>query len=330
MSTVPLIADLDLGANNTLGLASRARFGAVLRDASGIEALVDAAAEKQLPLHVLGGGSNVVLRPFIEALVVRMATSGRFIEDAGDETLVTAAAGEDWPSIVAWTVAQGLAGLENLAGIPGTVGAAPIQNIGAYGLELAQRFKSLTAYDTVTRQRRVFAREECRFEYRDSLFKRERGRFIVLDVTLSLPKSWKPNLGYAGLDTLPATSDAATVMARVLAIRGSKLPDWRKIGNAGSFYHNPVVAADVADRIAGAPRYKAAGGMVKLPAAWLIEACGLKGAREGQAGIYEKHALVIVNHGGARHEDIVKLAARIKDAVRARFGIELVQEPLDY
>jgi len=325
-----LIPDFDLTRLNTLGLPSRARFGAVLTKAADIEDLSRLAAEKDLPLHILGGGSNVVLRPEIPAVVGVMAAKGRAAEARADGTvLVTAQAGEDWSEFVAWTVAQGFSGLENLGGIPGTVGAAPVQNIGAYGVELADRFESLTVWDLADRQRRTLYREDCAFAYRQSRFKQAAGRYVVLDVTLALPAQWTPVLTYPPLDKLPAGTSAAEIHQHVLAVRASKLPDWRMLGNAGSFFHNPIVAPAVADAIAGVPRYPQPDGTVKLSAAWLIDACGLKGTRDGNAGIYEKHALVVVNHGGATYADIARLSARVKDTVRDRFGVTLTQEPLE-
>ena len=325
-----LIPDFDLTRLNTLGLPSRARLGAVLTSAADIEELSRRAEAEKLPLHILGGGSNVVLRPEIPAVVGIMAAKGRAAEARADGTvLVTAQAGEDWSEFVAWTVGQGLSGLENLGGIPGTVGAAPVQNIGAYGVELADRFESLTVWDLADRQRRTFGRDDCAFSYRQSRFKQAAGRYVVLDVTLALPARWTPVLTYPPLDKLPAGTSAAEIHQHVLAVRASKLPDWRMLGNAGSFFHNPIVTPAIADAIPGVPRFPQPDGTVKLSAAWLIDSCGLKGTREGHAGIYEKHALVLVNHGGATYADISRLAARVKQTVQDRYGVMLTQEPLE-
>ena len=322
--------NFDLSRRNTMGLASRARYGTMVTAPEQIGELAQAAAAVGLPLLVMGGGSNLVLRDEIEAVVGIMATRGRTIERQADGTaLVTAQAGEDWAEFVAWTVAQGAWGLENLAAIPGTVGAAPVQNIGAYGVELADRMESLLAWDLVEGRTRRFGRDECEFSYRQSLFKRSGNRFVVLEVTFALPRDWQPVLTYPGLDTLPADADAQTIHDRVASIRGVKLPDWRKLGNAGSFFHNPVVRPEIADTIAGVPRYPQRDGTVKLSAAWLIEACGLKGTRLGQAGIYERHALIIVNHGGATYAEISELAGKVVGSVKERFGVALVQEPIE-
>lgn len=325
-----LTQHFDLTAFNTMGLASHAQYGAVISERGLVAEIARFATSSGLPGHFIGGGSNLVLKDELPAVIGIMATKGRDISRGPDgNVLVTAQAGEDWSEFVGWTVSQGLGGLENLAGIPGTVGAAPIQNIGAYGLELADRFQSLTAWDSVDRRERVFERDECWFSYRQSLFKQSGGRFVVLDVTLALPRHWTPVLSYAGLDSLPPGVDAATVMQRVLAIRRSKLPDWHVLGNAGSFFHNPVVPPEVADNIAGVPRYPQPDGRVKLSAAWLIDACGLKGHQQGQAAVHKDHALIIVNRGGATYADVSTLAATIKRAVAERFGVALTQEPIE-
>ncbi len=325
-----LSPDFDLTRRNTLGLPSKARFGAVIAKSDQIVDLAAQAKAQNLPLYVIGGGSNLVLRDHIDAVIALMATKGKQVtERRHDHVFVTAQAGEDWSEFVEWTVNQNLGGLENLAGIPGTVGAAPIQNIGAYGLELADRFHSLTAYDTHDGRNVTFMREACAFSYRNSFFKRMGNRYVVLDVTFALPENWQPVLNYAGLDDLPPGSDAKTIMDHVLAIRRSKLPDWRVIGNAGSFFHNPVVTPEKAMTIEGTPRYPQGNGTVKLSAAWLIDACGFKGFRHGNAGIYDKHALIVINHGGATYDDVAALALKITQEVEMRFGITLTQEPLE-
>ncbi|GLQ54030.1 UDP-N-acetylmuramate dehydrogenase [Devosia nitrariae] len=325
-----LTPDFDLSPFNTLGLASKARYGAVISARDEIGELMAFAASAGLPLHIVGGGSNLVLRDDLEAVVGVMAIKGRTIERRDDgSALVTAKAGEDWSQFVAWTVSEGLRGLENLAGIPGTVGAAPIQNIGAYGVELAERLESLTVLDTQDGKERRFTPDECKFSYRQSLFKQLRGRFIVTEATFALPRAWAPVLTYPGLDSLPRDADASVIMERVLTLRASKLPDWRVIGNVGSFFHNPVVRPEMADAITGGPRYPQPDGTVKLSAAWLIDACGLKGHRHGQAGIYEGHALIVVNHGGATYREVSELSAKVSGAVEERFGVTLTREPIE-
>jgi UDP-N-acetylmuramate dehydrogenase len=326
-----LSPDFDLTQLNTMGLPAVAQLGGVVTASDTVAELAAQARLAGLPLHIIGGGSNLVLRDRIEGVVGIMASKGREVLGTRDgQLLVKVAAGEDWAEFVAWSVAEGHWGLENLASIPGTVGAAPVQNIGAYGLELADRFHALTVYDTVDDTTRTLSRDDMRFAYRQSLLKQTGSRYIVLDVTLALPQPWQPNLRYAGLDTLPADADAPSIHARVAAIRREKLPDWRRLGNAGSFFHNPIVPVELAQRIEGGPRYPQPGGMIKLSAAWLIDTAGLKGAREGQAGIYEKHALIIVNHGGATYRDVSTLAERVQRTVVDRFGVRLTQEPIEF
>nr|WP_272211196.1 FAD-binding protein [Marinicella sp. W31]MDC2877083.1 FAD-binding protein [Marinicella sp. W31] len=232
-----LTPDFDLTRENTLGLKSTARLVARIEDASVISALLDASERHGLPLRILGGGSNVVLRESVEAVVGLMRIAGRrLVEQTATHNIVEAGAGENWHDFVAWTLRSGFPGLENLAGIPGTVGAAPVQNIGAYGVQLSDYFLSLTAFDTRERKLCEFDRDSCGFGYRNSRFKSDPERYVILSVTLELPKCWKPDCGYAGLGRLGADTTADKVMAHVLALRGAKLPDWRRLGNAGSFF----------------------------------------------------------------------------------------------
>lgn len=328
---LPLIPDFDLGASNTLALRARSRFGIRVSD----PAMLPALFAQKLPVRILGGGSNVVLAPEFEGVTALMAFRGiAVIEDGDDGVLVEAAAGESWNDVVGFAVAQGFGGIENLASIPGTIGAAPVQNIGAYGAELANTFFSLTAYDRVTGAERVFDRKACAFAYRDSVFKHEPERFVVISVRLLLPKPWRPNLTFAGLTDLVDVPDLSPrlVMDRVAAIRASKLPDWRSEPNAGSFFQNPIVtpeeAAPVISEFSGAPNFAQTDGRTKLSAGWLIEKSGLKGFRMERAGISDRHALVVVNLGGADQTDIARLAARVKATVKARFGIQLHEEPV--
>jgi len=330
-----LIPDFDLTARNTLALQARSRFGVVIDNADQLPALFDHAASQKLPVRILGGGSNVVLAPDFDGITALLALRGRvIIEQTSEVTLIEASGGETWHEFVRWTVDQGLGGLENLALIPGTVGAAPVQNIGAYGAELADSFRSLTAYDRASGATVTFGKDDCAFGYRDSTFKRQPNRFIVLAVRFALPRSWAPNLGFAGLSDLADTAEITprAVMDRVIALRTSKLPDWRETPNAGSFFQNPVVtttdASPVLAEFPTAPCFPQPDGRVKLSAGWLIEKSGLKGYRMGPAGISERHALVLVNLGGAQQADIAALAGHIKQTVQSRFGIALHEEPI--
>ncbi|MDB5588775.1 MAG: UDP-N-acetylenolpyruvoylglucosamine reductase [Devosia sp.] len=335
MTTFSPIQDMDLTEANTFGLSASSRFGAIITSPGELTAAYEHARANSLPVHVLGGGSNVILSPRFDGLTLLMAIKGKtLIGQDGKNNIVEAAAGETWHDFVVWTLDNDLPGLENLALIPGTVGASPVQNIGAYGLELADRFDSLTAFDTQTHAFRTFSAADCRFAYRQSVFKAEPGRYIVTSVRFALPVQWTPILNYAGLNTLPVDAAPRAVMDQVIALRQSKLPDPKKIGNVGSFFHNPVVTTDIhaAVRAANptAPAYPQPDGSMKLSAGWLIEQCGLKGAREGQVGVSDRHALVLVNHGGGTRAEIEALAARIKAAVFERFGIGLTAEPVFY
>jgi len=252
-------------------------------------------------------------------------------------------AGETWHDAVAWTLDQGLPGLENLALIPGTVGAAPVQNIGAYGLELADRFHSLDAVDLVTGRSVTLDAARCQFGYRHSVFKHPAaegglaGKSVITRVRLRLPRPWQPVLGYLDIERRMAETghhapDARTLFDWVCAIRRAKLPDWRTLGNAGSFFKNPVVSAEQCRDIIGRDphivHYPLADGRFKLAAGWLIDACGWKGKRVGNAGVYERQALVLVNCGGATGAEVMTLARAIQESVYGRFGIRLEPEPV--
>lgn len=330
-----LIPDFDLSASNTLALRARSRFGLLLEDTSRLPELFDLGADRNLPIRILGGGSNVVLAPEFDGITALVAERGRrIVEETDSHTIIEAAAGETWHDLVGWAVAQGLGGLENLALIPGTAGAAPVQNIGAYGAELADLFASLDAFDRHTGQIVRFDLEDCAFAYRDSVFKHHPNRYIVTAIRLALPMAWQANLGFAGLSELAGGPDLSPrkVMDQVVALRTNKLPDWRVTPNAGSFFHNPIVtteaAAHVLAEFPAAPNYPQADGRTKLSAGWLIEKSGLKGFRMGPVGVSERHALVLVNHGGGEQADIAALAGHIRETVRARFGITLTPEPI--
>lgn len=297
----------------------------------------------QLPSAIsplfLGGGSNLVLSDRISSVVIQVALAGKQILEQGPEfTLVAAAAGENWHEFVQWTIAQGLGGLENLSLIPGTVGAAPIQNIGAYGRELKDYFHRLTAYDFELGKFREFTKQECQFAYRDSIFKRERaGRFLITEVQFALPKQWQAELSYGdvalqlqqrGIQN-PKPQDVSAV---ICAIRQSKLPDPTFMGNAGSFFKNPIVSPAVREQILerypSCVSYALDDGNFKLAAGWLIEQCGWKGKRWDRVGVYEKQALVLVNVGGATGEDVRALAAQIQADVLEKFSVKLEVEPV--
>ncbi|HEX2009587.1 MAG TPA: UDP-N-acetylmuramate dehydrogenase, partial [Roseateles sp.] len=249
---------------------------------------------------------------------------------------------ETWHEAVAWTLDQGWPGLENLALIPGTVGAAPVQNIGAYGIELKDRFDSLDAVDLVTGRSVTLSAAACNFGYRDSVFKQTgfgglAGKSLITRVRLRLPKPWQAVIGYLDLERKIAETgitqpDARTIFDWVCAIRRAKLPDPARIGNAGSFFKNPVVSEeqcrDIIGRDPGIVHYPMPDGSIKLAAGWLIDACGWKGKSVGGAAVYERQALVLVNRGEARGAEVVTLARAIQESVYGRFGIRLEPEPL--
>jgi UDP-N-acetylmuramate dehydrogenase len=324
---------------NTFGVEARARFFCRVTAADELAALAAEPRLAGLPRLVLGGGSNLLLTGDFDGLVIKVEVPGlRELGDANGAWHIEVGAGENWHGTVERLLAMDRPGLENLALIPGNCGAAPIQNIGAYGLELAERFASLTAWDLDTRRTVHMSAAECDFGYRDSAFKRKlAGRCVILSITLALPKRWQPASAYADVAqelkaraiTQPAARD---VFDAVVAIRRRKLPDPAQIGNAGSFFKNPIVSRDQYRLlIAHHPSlvgYPLSGGRVKLAAAWLIDAAGLKGATRGRAGVYEKQALVLVNRGGATGAEILALAREVQDKVLEKFGIRLEPEPV--
>ncbi|MFJ2993243.1 UDP-N-acetylmuramate dehydrogenase [Pandoraea sp. NPDC087047] len=333
--------DVSLRDFNTFGLPAAARYVVTIDSEA---ALLEALAMPELaglPRLVLGGGSNVVLTRDFDGVVLRMAIRGR--ERLADHPAdpharyVRGGAGEVWHDFVDWTLSQDCAGLENLALIPGTLGAAPIQNIGAYGLELAERCFAVRALDTTTGAFVTLTHDVCAFGYRDSLFKREPGRYIIVAVTLRLPQPWQAVTGYADVSRTLAEAGIERPTARqifdaVVEIRRRKLPDPAELGNAGSFFKNPVVDAGTFDSLRGrfpqAVGYVQPDGTWKVAAGWLIDQCGWRGKSLGHAGVHERQALVLVNRGGASGADIVALARAVQASVQERFGIALEPEPL--
>ena len=328
-----------LRAHNSFGLPALAATLVRVASDADVRRVVDHPELGLAPKFVLGGGSNVVLTRDIAAVVIKVEVMGRrLVREDADAWIVEAGAGENWHGIVAWTLAQGWPGLENLALIPGLVGASPVQNIGAYGVELKDRFESLDAVDLVTGRSVTLTAAECQFGYRDSVFKHLlAGKSVITRVRFRLPQPWQPVLGYLDLErkmaeTANATPDANTVFDWVCAIRRAKLPDPAVIGNAGSFFKNPVVSEEQCKDIIGRDpeivHYPLPDGTVKLAAGWLIDACGWKGKSVGRAAVYEKQALVLVNRGGASGAEVVTLARAIQESVYGRFGIRLEPEPI--
>ena len=343
---------------NTFGIMARADTLVRVRCSADIAALRADPELSAAPVFVLGGGSNVILTGDVTPVVLKIEIKGRrLVEETERAWIVEAGAGEAWHDTVAWTLAQGWPGLENLALIPGTVGAAPVQNIGAYGVELQDRFDSLDAVDLLTGQSFTLDAAQCAFGYRDSVFKHApsnpdnaeslprgmglAGRAVITHVRFRLPKPWKPVLGYAELERRAAEEGIAEPSAQqifdwVCAIRRAKLPDPAVIGNAGSFFKNPTVTPEqCADIIAREPKivhYPLDDGRIKLAAGWLIDACGWKGKTVGQAAVYDKQALVLVNKGrgdtSVTGGEVMTLAGAIQTSVYERFGIRLEPEPV--
>lgn len=323
---------------NTLGLYSVAPVFINITSGSQLNELDEKGLLNEQMPFVLGGGSNILLSERLSVPVLKMSISGVEIsEDDANSVLIKAGAGENWHKLVTFAVKNGLGGIENLALIPGTVGAAPIQNIGAYGVELENLFLSLEAYDLKNKIFRTFNKEECKFGYRDSIFKRElKGQMVVTSVTLKLSKkdhvihdSYSALKDYLKQNNIqnPGIGD---IYQAVITIRQSKLPDPSDIGNAGSFFKNPVIEQKQFKKLRSIwkdiPGYPDGPGCVKVPAAWLIEKAGWKGLRSGNVGTYKTQALVIVNHGGATGKEVLDFSEKIQHSVSERFGIDLIPE----
>ncbi len=342
---VPL-RDVPLHGDNTFRFASRARWLLRLTErAQLLDAVVLAAQEARRQTQtvtVLGGGSNVLLTEVLEQPVLHIATRGTRFEPLPDgDVIVHAEAGEPWHDLVQQCAAAGLWGIENLSLIPGTVGAAPVQNIGAYGSELAQCVHAIEAIDLCDASAQVFSADQCAFDYRDSRFKRESGRWLIQGVSLRLSRAGRARTDYPGVEAAlyasgiesPGSATPSQVVNAIAAIRRSKLPDPAVVGNAGSFFKNPQVSVEAASRLKLSwpplPVFAVARSEAcKLSAAWMIEACGWKGQRRGAVGVSEQHALVLVNYGGGLARDILTLAADITASVEQRFGVRLEREPV--
>ena len=328
---------------NTFGLDVRARYFARFASADALRELLRLPQVQAADKLILGGGSNLLFTQDFQGVVLKNEIHGlEIISEDGDTgtALVRAGAGEGWHGLVEYALDQGLSGIENLSLIPGTVGAAPLQNIGAYGAELRDTFDHLEAVEIGTGEGRVFMAGECGFGYRESVFKNVlKNQFVVTAVVLRLHRQARPNVRYGaiadtlaelGIDGEPTPQDVSRAVVR---IRRSKLPDPAEIGNAGSFFKNPEVSQAKFDQLKsqhpGLPGYPVPGG-VKVPAGWLIERAGWKGQRRGAGagthGVHDRQALVLVNHGGATGGEVRQLAEEIISSVRQQFGIELHPE----
>ena len=331
-------ADADLRLRNTFGVAARAPWLVEVNDSHALGEVLALPELQGIAPLVLGGGSNLLFAGDSEVAVLALDTHRiEIIEDDGATAIVRVDAGVEWHALVLWTLQQGLMGLENLALIPGTTGAAPIQNIGAYGTEVGEFVHAVETWDRSAGAITRLDRSHCAFAYRDSLFKRVPDRHIVVAVEFALPRQRALKLDYAGIpEELQAMNIAAPtfrdVAEAVIRIRSRKLPDPAVIGNAGSFFKNPIVPTVLADELqqrhAGLPVFRGdAADNRKISAAWMIEQSGWKGFREGDAGVAASHALVLVNHGAATGAQLLSLARRIADSVHARFGVAIEPEP---
>ena len=371
--------NVPLQAYNSFGIVAKAHQLLRIASEAQLQAVCRASDFAANPPFILGGGCNIVLTGDVKPLVLKMEIMGRALaQETAKHWIVEGGAGENWHDFVAWTVRQGWAGLENLALIPGSVGAAPVQNIGAYGVELQDRFHSLDAVNLQTGEKFTLEAAQCAFGYRDSVFKHATqtgllGKAVITAVRFALPKAWRPEVSYADLSrkyadflsqigSLPAQNlrealskqeqisrrnwadmlpelipSAQNILDWVVQIRRAKLPDPKVIGNAGSFFKNPFVSAEQCkDIVAREPKvvsYKMPDGSIKLAAGWLIDACGWKGRGVGNAGVYEKQALVLVNKGTgsatpATGGEVMTLAKAIQTSVYERFGIMLEPEPV--
>ncbi|MBC3207790.1 UDP-N-acetylmuramate dehydrogenase [Pseudomonas sp. SWRI111] len=338
--SVQVQSQVSLKPFNSFGVDVRARFFAEAHSDADVREALNYAKSHELPLLVIGGGSNLLLTADIQALVLRMATRGiRVLSDDGNHVVIEAEAGEPWHAFVQHTLAQGFSGLENLSLIPGTVGAAPMQNIGAYGVEIKDVFAGLTALDRQSGELRDFSLQECNFAYRDSLFKQQPGRWLILRVRFNLDRAAHLHLEYGpvrqrlseqGIEQ-PTPTD---VSRAICSIRSEKLPDPAVLGNAGSFFKNPLVPAAVVAQIKqqhpDVVAYAQPDGQMKLAAGWLIERAGWKGFREADAGVHKLQALVLVNYGAATGLQLLDLAQRIQKDIAERFNVELEMEPNRY
>ncbi len=330
-----ITSDVSLLPYNTFGLPARAARFAEVRT---VEALQEVLQTGIQPALLLGGGSNILLTRDVAGLVVKNAIPGiEEIGSSGNDVRVKVGGGENWHGLVAYTVARGLGGLENLSLIPGTVGASPVQNIGAYGVELQDVFIELEALELATGQLQTFRAADCQFGYRNSIFKQAaKGRYCITSVTFALTAyDHRLQLGYGELQrTLQQQGilqpTIADVSRAVIQIRSAKLPDPAVIGNCGSFFKNPEAGRATLEHLLAQhpqmPHFELPDARVKIPAGWLIEQCGWKGKRVGNTGCYEKQALVLVNYGGATGAEVQALARAIIQSVDDAFGIRLEPE----
>lgn len=327
-----------LRQRNTLRFEVSAQYALPIQEDQEVPVAIAFAKDGGLPYRVLGGGSNVVLPKILRGLTLLMDIDFvEVLEKSEESTLIRVGAGTQWHAFVAWTLNQGYPGLENLALIPGTVGAAPIQNIGAYGVEVKDYIDTVDAYDSESGSWVKLSSADCQFRYRHSLFKDDPKRYVITAVVFRLPKTWQPRIGYADIKSFFANVPDASITPQaifnaVCAIRTQKLPDPKQIGNVGSFFQNPIVPnqqlrtlKEAFPQIVSYPENVTHS---KLAAGWLIDQCGFKGMQAGNVGVHTNQALVLTHFGNGNSEELLDLAARIQRTVKNRFGVDLVIEPV--
>ena len=340
-------ANVNLRPYNSFGFDAVARYFVEINEVSELQTLIQSGELQRHKTLILSGGNNILFQNEVfDGLVIYINTKGvEVLHEDENEVVVRAQAGEDWPNFVRFCVEKGWHGVENLAHIPGKVGAAPVQNIGAYGIELKDCFLQCKAMDLATGETKIFSKKECRFGYRESIFKGDlKGQFVITSVDFLLKKNAPLHLDYGNIKAYLEQNgiEAPTLQQlhdAICAIRDAKLPDVKQIGSAGSFFKNPVVEAAQFEGLQkdypNIPHYDEPNGMVKVPAGWLIEHCGpstgsgaisWKGWRDEHVGVYDKQALVLVHYGGGKGQDIVELSRKIQDSVEAKFGIRISPE----
>lgn len=328
-----------LKAFNTFGIDANADYFAHIEDADQLAELLTNSTFTQMPKLILGEGSNILFTKNYDGIVIKNAIKGiKVINEDDHYVWVQVGAGENWHDFVTYCVRQGFGGTENLSLIPGTVGAAPVQNIGAYGVELREILFQLDAMNLQAGRIRTFTNAECQFGYRDSVFKNAlKQQYVILSVVFQLTKKPTINAEYSSLkealrNVKSANINIKTISDAVIDIRRSKLPDPKTLGNAGSFFKNPIVThhhfSDIQKKFPEIPHYIQHQDAIKLNAAWLIEQCGWKGKRFGNVGTYEKQALVLVNYGDSKGIEVLDLANKIQQSVHHEFGISLEPEVL--
>ena len=337
MPSINFSTNFSLKSHNTFGLDIVSKKYIEVADSQELKSIIHEISIKKESLLILGGGSNILFTKNFDGIVLKNSILGlEVVNESDDSVEVKVGAGEQWHGFVLWCIKQGYGGVENLSLIPGTVGAAPMQNIGAYGVEIKDVFVRLEALNLETLAFESFNNSDCQFGYRQSVFKNiKKDKYIITEVTFKLSKNPALNTSYGAIKEVLdkhgiANPSIKDVSDAVIEIRSSKLPDPNKIGNAGSFFKNPVIEKKIFEEIKNnypdIPSYLLPDGLVKLPAAWLIEHCGWRGKRRGEIGVHDKQALVLVNHGKGNGSDIYQLALDIQASVKDKFDIDLEME----